>query len=147
MSNDLLESMKWPRNFDEPEGRVLYSIKSFQIIETILKLYLTCPSRSMNNYSAETIKNEPFGILLKKFKRNNDNKGLHDLLSELVNERNKIAHHALVIENGEIARLLNIAPIELKELREIDSKASKAMTKLVCEYIKTQPKQESFGKA
>ncbi|MFI8737440.1 hypothetical protein ACIGKM_16130 [Ectopseudomonas toyotomiensis] len=140
MSTDLLESMKWPRKFDEPEGRVLYALKNYQLIETTLKLYLICPSRSQVNISVEEASELPMGILLKKFKKNNDNQKLHDFLSEILGERNKIAHHALVTQEGEISNLLNIKPIEIHELRKFAEKASKAMTMLVCEFIKTQPK-------
>ena len=139
--------MPWPRTLEETEGRILYALYSYQIIETSLKAYLcrfseNNVSESPSKYTKNKVKNKPLSWLITEFKSINTNSALQKTLDAIKDERNEIAHQALVAQKPGIAEILGINIMEIKRLRQIDRQASKAMTAMVCEFIKTQPKNE-----
>lgn len=138
--------MHWPRAMEEGEGRILYALMNYQIIETTLKAYLCRLHESEAdgpklNYANSSVNNKPLGWLIKKFKLHNTNIELQKMLDEINGERNEIAHHALVSQNPEIAEILGVENMRIQRLREIDRNSSRAMTGVVCEFIKSQPKR------
>ncbi|WP_412479685.1 hypothetical protein [Azonexus sp. IMCC34839] len=131
---------------EEAEGRVLYALKSYQIIETTLKAYLCRLSESeagesRSKFTKSKVKNKPLGWLLREFKLHNKNVGLQQMLDEIKSERDEVAHQALVSQKPGIAEILGVDTMQIQRLREIDRNASRAMTAMVCEFIKSQPKQ------
>lgn len=131
---------------EEAEGRVLYALMSYQVIETTLKAYLCRLSESESSerkskYSQSNVKNKPLGWLIKEFKLHNRNIGLQHALDAIKNERDVVAHQALVSQKPGVAEILGVDPMQIQRLREIDRNASRAMTDMVCEFIKSQPKQ------
>lgn len=138
--------MQWPRTMEEAEGRVLYALRSYQIIETTLKSYLCRLSESdagetKSKYTKSDVKNKPLGWLIKEFKKHNTNIDLQRALNAIKNERDEVAHQALVSQKPEIAEILGVDTMQIQRLREIDRNASRAMKDIVCEFIKLQPKQ------
>ncbi|MDD2686827.1 MAG: hypothetical protein PHY62_11755 [Gallionella sp.] len=137
---------QWPRTLEEAEGRILYALNSYQIIETSLKAYLCRlpenTSDPSSTYTKEKVNKLALDQLIKKFKRVNTNGSLHEALEAIREERNEIAHQALVAQKPGIAEILGIDIMDIERLRQIDRRASKAMTDMVCEFIRTQPKNE-----
>jgi hypothetical protein len=82
------------------------------------------------------------GPLIVEFKRVNTNGSLHETLDAIKEERNEIAHQALVAQKTGIAEILGIDIMNIERLRQIDRRASRAMTDMLCEFIRTQPKNE-----
>jgi hypothetical protein len=143
VTEDLLQLRKWPREIDEQEGMVLYSLRNYQTIEMVLKAYLSRATGSPDDpapYPLEKVANLPLVRLLKRFKAVNANAELQALLDQVVPDRNRIAHQALLALDPNLAQLMGAAPLSLLELRAMDSRALKAMTLLVCEYARTEPK-------
>lgn len=135
--------MEWPRKLEEKEGRVLYSLESFQIIEMILKMYLCrAPEKTLSpkhnqTYSLEEVQHLSLKKLIDNFKKSNDNTDLHALLEKCVKNRNVVAHHALISLKPDFADLIGVETLTLRTLRQIHSQTSKAMGKLAVEFLKT----------
>jgi hypothetical protein len=138
--------MQWPRTLEEAEGRILYALNSYQIIETSLKAYLCRFSENASDpsskYTKEKVNKLALGPLIVEFKRVNTNGSLHETLDAIKEERNEIAHQALVAQKTGIAEILGIDIMNIERLRQIDRRASRAMTDMLCEFIRTQPKNE-----
>ena len=135
--------MEWPRTLEEYEGRVLYALRSFQIIEMVLKAYLCCapantssPEQSQAS-SLEDVQYLDLKKLISRFKKSNSNTELHALLEKCVRDRNRVAHQALITQNSGIAKIIGATALDIKKIREIDRQASNIMGKLVVEFIKT----------
>ncbi|SDR61180.1 hypothetical protein [Paraburkholderia tuberum] len=65
------------------------------------------------------------------------------MLDTIRADRNLIAHQALVCQGNDLAEIIGAEPVSLRVLKEIDRRALKAMTALVCEYIRTTPKNSA----
>ena len=133
----IIENMKWPRKFGEAEGRVLYALRNYQTIELVLKAFLSNP---LNDGSppADDVKEVPLGRLIRKFKQLNGNAALHSALAEILKDRNRIAHQALILQDQSLARSMGFEPVSLTDIRFMDSRAQRAMTDLICEFIRIQ---------
>lgn len=148
-TGEMQNLMLWPRTLEEAEGRILYALNSYQIIETLLKAYLCRlpedASAPFSTCTKEEVNKLALGRLIEKFKLGNkENKSLCETLDAIREERNEIAHQAFVAQKPGIAEILGIDIMDIERLRQIDRRASKAMTDMVCEFIRTQPKNETL---
>jgi hypothetical protein len=135
--------MHYPRQVDEWEGRVLSALKSYQIIETVLKIYLVSATKDRQNNFGEqhtqaNVLECPLGVLLSKFDKVKTNVTLKNTLQSIKRDRNVIAHQALVLQNPKLAMLIGGQEINLLDLKLLDRKAIKAMGDLICEFISHQ---------
>jgi hypothetical protein len=130
MIEQIQNAMKWPRSLEEREGLILYSLKNYQIIETILKNYISLASPGNTKNSSKTL-----GQLIPMFYEINKNEDLRSLLLTIKDERNNIAHQALVTSNPVVAKSLGVTEFCVAELREMNHRASDAMTQVICEYL------------
>jgi hypothetical protein len=55
MIEQIQNAMKWPRSLEEREGLILYSLKNYQIIEAILKNYMSLASPGNTKNSSKTL--------------------------------------------------------------------------------------------
>jgi hypothetical protein len=138
-----LSMMRYPRQIDEWEGRVLSALKSYQIIETVLKIYLVSDTEDRQNnfgkkHTQASILNLPLGVLLSKFDKVNTNVTLKNTLKSINRNRNLIAHQVLVLQNPKLAMLVGGQEINLLDLKQLERKAIKAMCDLICEFISHQ---------
>lgn len=144
MSNDFLADMYGPRTIEESEWRVLYALKDYQLVESILKAFLCRPIKIeggqeiLSKFTAEEVKDCPLKILIKKFKTICSDAELLQLLCEIVDDRNLMAHQALIIQDEKLAEMIGEEVLTLEFLRQMDRRAQKAMTALVCAFIRSK---------
>lgn len=152
MTDDFLANLRGPRTIEEPEWRVLYALKDYQLAESILKALLCMPTRSEEGqeippqFTVEQVKDCPLGILVKKFKKVSNDTELLRLLGVIADDRNLMAHQALITQNNIFAEMIGAEVLTLESIREMDRRAMKAMTALVCAFIKSRPATEKQEK-
>ncbi|WP_322071949.1 hypothetical protein [Paraburkholderia bannensis] len=141
-SLDLLEALNGPRAVEQSEWRMLTALKSFQVIESVLKAYLcrANPADAAPPYQAAEVLELSLGRLTKKFANLGGSAELVAMLEEIRDDRNVIAHQALVCMEGGLADVIGAKPVSLARLKEIDLRAMKVMAALVAEFIRTAPK-------
>lgn len=96
-------------------------------------------------FMIEQVKNRPLKILINNFKTISKDAELLQLLHQIVDGRNLMAHQALITQNEAFAEIIGAEVLTLKSLREMDRRAMKAMTALVCAFIKSQFGIENQG--
>ncbi|WP_233874592.1 hypothetical protein [Paraburkholderia adhaesiva] len=132
---DLHAVFSGPHEVDQSEWRVLMSLRSFQIIESVLKSYLCRANPAA--YQATRVIEWPLGTLIKHFVKVGGRAELVSMLQAVRTDRNLIAHQALVCLDGGLAGVIGADPVSLARLKEIDRRAMKAMGALVGEYVRT----------
>lgn len=135
-----IEKLKWPREIKKFEGLVLYSLKSFQSIELILKAYLSIDKNTEADISSMPLglgefEKMPMGQLIKKFKKINNNQELMRRLNEVLDDRNIIAHQALLLGSTSIRNVFELESLSLSKLEKIEKRASKAYLDLVKDFV------------
>ena len=141
-----LSAMRWPRQLEEREGRILFALRSFQLIETTLKMYLSGPRAGLAEDPDSVdpdVANLALGKLIRRFKKHNTNTALHQELDGILDERNLIAHQALITGEPGTAGILRGPVMYRNRLREIDRKANRVAHKLLIEFIDTTPRRET----
>jgi hypothetical protein len=138
MTIDELTPQNGPKTIEELEWRILYALKSFQIIELLLKTAI-CDERYCRDCAPrdmEEMAPKPLGKLIIAFSKVCKNNALLESLKEINDDRNTIAHQALINTNEAIAKRLGGTHMTIDSARDIERRASNMMSDLVLEYLK-----------